>query len=287
MIRKSHSWSLTWTRDKSAGQNGPSIVSLSGGQSQSQSRQSRHWQAHDAGAGCISHLKPRISYLSRGVRIPFAIIRVRSRTFAIIRDIFTPLPPRGTPFRTPKSAFRNGSNFLRSPVATSLCPASTRKTRKTRKYAEVHGPVHEKYTTFMRSYTKYTQKNFSPPVDALKPRTSQPGPSALVQQSFRALSRCFSFFPVFPRSSTLFRPPPPQACRSLCRNLFIGPQFVKRKSITGNKLEAGSGTQTLSHHLWRPSVLQFPTSPTLFVSIRVHPWLVNPQSALRNSYVST
>ena len=32
MIRKSHSWSLTWTRDKSADQNGPSIVSLWGGQ---------------------------------------------------------------------------------------------------------------------------------------------------------------------------------------------------------------------------------------------------------------
>ena len=105
MIRKSHSWSLAWTRDKSADQSGPSIVSLSSGQSV--------LQAHKAKAGCTSHFGPRISYLSRGwsfypyrsssdIRFPFAIIRVlfaiirtRSRTFAIIRDIFTPPPPGG------------------------------------------------------------------------------------------------------------------------------------------------------------------------------------------------
>ena len=68
MIRKSHSWSLTWTRDKSADQSGPSIVSLPSGQSQS--RQSRHWQSHNAGAGCLSHFELRTSYLSRGSSIP-------------------------------------------------------------------------------------------------------------------------------------------------------------------------------------------------------------------------
>ena len=58
MIRKSHSWSLTWTRDKSADQNGPSIVSLPSGHSVQ--------QAHNARADSISPLGPRISYLSRG-----------------------------------------------------------------------------------------------------------------------------------------------------------------------------------------------------------------------------
>ena len=68
MIRKSHSWSLTWTRDKSADQCGPSIDSLPSGQSQS--RQSKHWQAHSAGAGCISRFELRTSYLPRRSSIP-------------------------------------------------------------------------------------------------------------------------------------------------------------------------------------------------------------------------
>ena len=118
MIRKSHSWSLTWTRDKSADQSGPSIVSLSSGQSGP--------QAHNAGTGFISHFELRISYVSGGsftpnqhyrssdVRIPFAIVRVlfaiiriSSRTFTIIRDIFTPLPPTasGQLSITPRSTF--------------------------------------------------------------------------------------------------------------------------------------------------------------------------------------
>ena len=155
MIRKSHSWSLTWTRDKSADQSGPSIVSLPSGQSQSR------LQAHRANAGYTSPFGPRISYFSRGslssgeragmrasvpcvycipplvacsesvsirvhpwfrsfvyallfkfpfaiVRVRFAIIRIRSRTFAIIRDISTPLPPG-----QPKSAIRNTNGSLR------------------------------------------------------------------------------------------------------------------------------------------------------------------------------
>ena len=57
-----------WTRDKSADQSGPSIVGLPSGQSQS--RQSKHWQAHNAGAGCLSHFELRTSYLSRGSSIP-------------------------------------------------------------------------------------------------------------------------------------------------------------------------------------------------------------------------
>ena len=81
MIRKSHSWSLTWTRDKSADQSGPFIVSLPSGQSQSGP------QVHNAGASGTSHFRPRISYLSRGVRIPFALplpeIRVRSCPFVV------------------------------------------------------------------------------------------------------------------------------------------------------------------------------------------------------------
>ena len=97
MIRKSHSWSLTWTRDKSADQSGPSIGSLPSGQSESRQR-----QAHYAGAGYTSHFEPRISYFSQGVRIPFAIIRVCSQTVrafppssTLFHDIFRrPLPPR-------------------------------------------------------------------------------------------------------------------------------------------------------------------------------------------------
>ena len=263
MIRKSHSWSLTWTRDKSADQSGPSIVSPPSGQPVQQAfssrfavrtsylsrhggqSQSRQRQAHHADAGYTSHFGPRISYLSRGwclyphrssdVPIPFAIVRV---LFAIIRDIFTPLPPQGSPnpqsaIRTPhstspsplsnlhfafstlhsispspqacRSLFRNlyrtlwrpfVLQFRTSPVATSLCPASTRKTRK---YTPVHGPVHEKYTTFMRSYTKYTQKRI-PSLDALKPRTFQPGPSAQSFAFFRDVSRSFRFFHDLPLS---------------------------------------------------------------------------------------
>ena len=128
MIRKSHSWSLTWTRDKSADQSGPSIVCPSSGQSGP--------QAHSADSGCILPFEPRTSCQSRGsfsdlisrstfpvspsapgwcfsrcgssdVRIPFAIIpppvRDNSRSFANVRDnsryFHPPAPPSacGTP----------------------------------------------------------------------------------------------------------------------------------------------------------------------------------------------
>ena len=104
MIRKSHSWSLTWARDKSADQSGPFIVSLPSGQSvprafssrfalrtsrhggQSQSKQP---QAHHAGVGYISHFEP-----------PFAIVRKSFVLFHLLlrsSTIFSPLPrpPRG------------------------------------------------------------------------------------------------------------------------------------------------------------------------------------------------
>ena len=123
MIRKSHSWSLTWTRDKSADQSGPSIVCPSSGQSGP--------QAHSADSGCILPFEPRTSCQSRGsfsdlisrstfpvspsapgwcfsrsgssdVRIPFAIIpppvRDNSRLFANVRDnsryFHPPSPPQ-------------------------------------------------------------------------------------------------------------------------------------------------------------------------------------------------
>ena len=184
MIRKSHSWSLAWIRDRSANQSGPSIVSLSSGQSQS--RPSRHLQAHRADAGNTSHFGPRILYFSRSVRIPFAIVRVlfaiiriSSRTFAIIRDIFTPPPPRAAQIRTPKSAFRN--KFYAAPMPLSTIPHST-------SVHERSGSVHE--------HSLNVQPFFHPPSPQAEPK------SALR----------------IPKSAVLS--PSPQACRSLCRNLY-------------------------------------------------------------------
>ena len=192
MIRKSHSWSLEWIRDRSANQSGPSILSLPSGQSQSRQR-----QAHHADARYTSDIGPRISYLSRGIRIPFAIvpvlfaiIRIRSRTFAIIRDIFTPPPPKAAQIRTPKSAFRN--KFYAAPTPLSTTPHST--------------TVHER-STCVHEQSLNVQPFWRPP----PPK----------ETGHRVLSPVsFAFFPVFSAFFWFFpHPLPPRGLPKLCRQL--------------------------------------------------------------------
>ena len=122
MIRKSHSWSLAWTRGKSADHSGPSIGSLSSGQPQA--RQSA-WKPHNPGADCISPYESRISYFSlcpvrrsHSVRDNSHSVRNRSQSFAT----FSPPSPHSTlrrVVRTPPSRTSKAKK-IRRPNLRSL-----------------------------------------------------------------------------------------------------------------------------------------------------------------------
>src|SRR5688572_17483403 len=112
------------------------------------------------------------------------------------------------------------------------------------------------------------------------------------------LSRSFAMFPVFSGSFRFFLvPPPPRFAGAFVaifhrtssqvakRQTTLGPPYRGRlgKPIREAKINYGKqarGGVGNPNFVAPPlaAVLQFPTSPALFVSIRVHPWLVNPQS---------
>ena len=139
-----------------------------------------------------------------------------------------------------------------------LPPASTRKTRK---YTPVHGPVYEKYTMFMRSYTKYTQKNIS---SRGRPQTSDLVlGKALHPSLFRVLSRSFRFFPhPLPPGDS------PKLCRQLRRKLCRVPRHPRSALCSNSAVRSPK---------W------FPTSPRrLLIGVHWCPFVVS-LALFRNS----
>ena len=175
MIRKLHSWSLTWTRDKSAEQSGTSIVSPPSGQLVPQAFSSDFvlipglpllgGKGRGEGERSLRLLHPapcrvfRIRVHPSSSVVPFLCLRsvvqvsvrdcsrsVRdnSQSFANVRDnsrYFHPPPPQAAQTHTPRSAFRN--KFYAAPLPLSTLPHSTSiHERSTFFHApSPHGPV--------------------------------------------------------------------------------------------------------------------------------------------------